>query len=162
MLTRPRLQMDATADRLGRPARRGLVLVALLGYPILVAAWIGLPAVGITGLPWLVVVTSIAAVMTLAGVLLYRFQRSLAQSPEDRLDERQVAVRDRAYLHSYRILSGGVLLGLLAAAIAPDLLDRPLSVSYETMQPLLWAAILYSIILPSAVVAWQERDLDDA
>lgn len=149
-------------DSLSRTGRRALVVSALSGYPIFLGAWFGLPAMGITGVAWAVAVAAIGLATLAAMVALYRFRRSMAQAPEDRLDERQIAVRDHAYLQSYRLFCGGLLLALVAVAIAPDLLDRTLSVTYETIQPLVWAGILYSIILPSAVVAWQEPDLDEA
>jgi tryptophan-rich sensory protein len=90
---------------------------------------------------------------------LYGFQTSMAHVPDAQLDERQIAIRDRAYLVSYRILATFMLLGIFALSIAPDVLDRPLVVTFETMQPLMWGALLYSLILPSAVIAWQEPDL---
>lgn len=145
-----------------RARRRGLVVIALLSYPLLVAAWLGLPAAGVTGIPWAIAVLAASGLMLLSNYGLYAFRRSMAQAPDADLDERQVAVRDRAYLEAYRIFAAIMLLGLLIVGILPDAIDRPLDVTYETVQPFLLGAILYSIILPSAVVAWGEPDLDEA
>jgi len=158
--------MDTHGDALGfaapetpRVVRRALVGAALAGYPVFVAAWIGLPTLGVTGIPWALVVAALGLGVILAAIALYQFRRRMAQSPDRDLDERQIAIRDRAYLVSYRAFSAIVLGGLLVAGILPDVLDRPLAVTFEAVQPVFWGAFLYSIILPSAVVAWQEPDL---
>jgi hypothetical protein len=142
-----------------RSLRRIIVVGVMAGYPAFVAAWVGLPAIGVTGLAWTVVVAGLGLGVLLGALALYQFQTSLAHMPDAQLDERQIAIRDRAYLMSYRILAVIMLLGIFAFSIAPDVLDRPLTITFETMQPLTWGAILYSLILPSAVIAWQEPDL---
>jgi Ca2+/Na+ antiporter len=152
---RARQQPDASP----RSLRRVLVVGVLAGYPLFVAAWVGLPELGVTGLVWTVVVAGLGLGVMLGAFGLYGFQTSMAHVPDAQLDERQIAIRDRAYLVSYRILATFMLLGIFALSIAPDVLDRPLVVTFETMQPLMWGALLYSLILPSAVIAWQEPDL---
>jgi hypothetical protein len=147
------------APETSRPIRRALVGAALAGYPVFVAAWVGLPALGVTGIPWAIVVGALGLGVILAATSLYQFRRRMAQSPDRDLDERQIAIRDRAYLVSYRVFCAIVLVGLLVVGILPDVLDRPLALTFETVQPLFWGAFLYSIILPSAAVAWQEPDL---
>ncbi len=152
---RARHQQDASP----RSLRRILVVGVLAGYPLFVTAWVGLPAIGVTGLVWAIVVAGLGLGVLLGALGLYQFQRSMAHTPDAQLDERQIAIRDRAYLVSYRILATFMLLAIFALSIAPDVLDRPLAVTFETMQPLMWGALLYSFILPSAVIAWQEPDL---
>lgn len=146
---------------LRRPIRRILVVVAMLGYPVLVLAWLGLPAVGVTGLAWAVLVGAIGLAVLLSAATLYLFRRSMAQSPDAMLDERQVRIRDRAYLAAYQVFAGITLIGLLVLGIGGDALDAPVTLTFDVMQPLIWGAILYGMILPSAVVAWQEPDLDE-
>jgi uncharacterized membrane protein len=145
---------------LRRPVRRVLVLVTLLGYPLFVAAWLGLPAAGVTGLAWALVVAAIGFAVIVGAATLYVFRRSMAQAPDAQLDERQVRIRDRAFLVAYQVFAGLTLLGLLVVGIGSDAIDRPITLTYDTMQPLVWGVILYGIILPSAIVAWQEPDLD--
>lgn len=147
-------------ERVPRMGRRFAVAIAMLGFPLFVAAWLGLPALGAPPPVWAVVVGVLGLTVILVDYGLWSFRQSLAQAPEAALDERQVAIRDRAYLESYRILSGVLLLGVLVVGILPDLLDRSLQVTFETIQPVMWGLIHYTIILPSAVVAWREPDLE--
>jgi hypothetical protein len=49
-----------------------------------------------------------------------------------------------------------VLLCLFAAGIAPDLLDRAIVWDTGTLQWYFYGALIISLVLPSAVVAWQE------
>lgn len=52
-----------------------------------------------------------------------------------------------------------VLVALLAVAVLPDILDTPITLDYLTLQWFIMGAILTSVTLPSAVVAWGEPDL---
>jgi len=92
---------------------------------------------------------------------VYEFRSRLAQAPDGDLDERQIQIRDRAYLESYRIYVGVTLIGLVLAAIVPDIVDRPLVLTYDVVQWFVMGAILLSLVLPSAIVAWREPDLAD-
>lgn len=150
-----------TLDSISRGARRSAVIAVMAGYPLLVAAWAGLPALGLPPVVWAIVVGALGLVVLLGSYAIWSFRQRLAQAPDEELDERQIAVRDRAYLDSYRALAGLLVLGLLAATIVPDAIDRPVQLTFETIQPVMWGAILYAIILPSAVVAWREPDLAD-
>ena len=156
--TPPASAVGHPAPELSLTVRRALVFVALAGYPLFVAAWLVLRDV-LPGIAWAAVVAILGLAVLLSAYALYAFRRSMAQAPDDQLDERQVRVRDRAYLDSYRVFSALTLLGLLLFGILPDVLDRPLEVTYETVQPLLWGALLYSLVLPSAFVAWAEPEL---
>lgn len=152
---------STTADaELRRPFRRMLVLVALLGYPLFVLAWLFLPAAGITGLPWAIAVAVLGLAVLMAAAMLYLFRRSMAQAPDAMLDERQVRIRDRAYLTAYQVFAGITLVALLLLGIGADALDTPITLTFDVLQPVIWGTILYGIVLPSAVVAWQEPDLD--
>jgi hypothetical protein len=139
--------------------RRAIVLVAMVGYPAFVAAWVGLPLLGVTGIAWGIAVGVLGLGVLLAALALYQFRRAMAQAPDTQLDERQVRVRDRAYLDAYRVYATVVMLVLLIGAILADGLDQPVALTFDLVQPLIWGAILYGMILPSAVVAWQEPDL---
>jgi hypothetical protein len=147
---------------LPRLVRRVVVAIVLLGYPLLVAAWVGLPMVGVPPLVWALTVGVLALAVIGGAGALYAYRHAMAQAPDSQLDERQIAVRDRAYLSAYRVFVALVLVALLLAGVVPDILDRPLEMTFETVQPLFWGAMLYSIILPSAIVAWQEPDLREA
>lgn len=150
------------ADTLSQGRRRLLVVVALSSYPLFVAAWVGLPLAGVGGVAWVIPVIVLGAIVAGTNWTLYRFRRSMAQAPNELLDERQVAVRDRAYLDSYRIFTALTMVVLIIGGILPDALDRALPLTYDAVQPFVWGGILYGLSLPSAVVAWGEPDLDEA
>lgn len=144
---------------LPRRQRRILVAVALLGYPTsvflwtLAQSWLGLPglAMGILGL-------ALVPAYAYAGWRIYDFRARLAQAPDHDLDERQVRVRDRAYLEAYRIFAGVTLVAVVGLAILPDLLDRPVAFTYDVAQWWVVGTFLVSLLLPSAVVAWNEPE----
>jgi len=154
----------ATAPDLELPrrVRRPLAVVAIIGYPAavffwtLAQSWLGLPPAvgGIAGL-------ALILVSLFAMWRVYEFRSRLAQAPDAQLDERQVQVRDRAYLDSYRIFVAITLVALALAGIIPDLIDRPLALTYDVVNWFVMGGILISLALPSAVVAWREPDLAD-
>jgi hypothetical protein len=81
--------------------------------------------------------------------LLRRQVQQAADLPDDQLDEREIALRDRSCLTAYRVLGGAVALSLLLA-IADDALTPELVHSW--LAPLA-ALALPSAVLPSAVLA---------
>jgi hypothetical protein len=78
-----------------------------------------------------------------------------AQKSVPRPDERQVLVRDRAFVTSYQILSGLLCLGILYATIAGAHWWHP---STNEWKAGLFGSLLLSATLPSAVIAWGEPD----
>ena len=83
--------------------------------------------------------------------------RSIADAPDELLDERQIAVRNTSFRYAYFIL-GYVLLGLMVLMFfGPEL---------QMFQPegndgsyLVIAALFATAALPSMVMAWRERDI---
>jgi hypothetical protein len=139
--------------------RRAIVLAGMAGYPAFVAAWVGLPRLGVTGIPWAIAVAVLGLGVLFASMALYQFRRAMAQAPDTQLDERQIRVRDRAYLDAYRVFALLVMVVLVVGGIAADALDQRVELTFDLVQPLIWGAILYGMILPSAAVAWREPDL---
>ena len=153
----------AAGDRgheFSREGRRILVVFASLGIPATLYAAFGmeqgyvLVEGGLRGL----IVGGLAIVTLVTWLFLYRFRASLAQAPDDRLDERQVQVRDRAYLDGYRIFAVLVVAGLLLLGILPQIAGHPVELSFQVVLPFLLGAILYAFLIPSAVVAWTEPE----
>ena len=134
----------------------GLVLTSLGSYwPTLKTNLNLSPDVG-------VIVYSITAIFViLAMVGCYSFLRiavrSIADAPDELLDERQIAVRNTSYRYAYFILSY-VLMGLMVLMFfGPEL---------QMFQPegndgsyVVIAAILATAALPSMVLAWREKDI---
>jgi hypothetical protein len=134
----------------------GLVLTSLGSYwPTLKTNLNLSPDVG-------VIVYSITAIFViLAMVGCYSFLRiavrSIADAPDELLDERQIAVRNTSYRYAYFILSY-VLMGLVVLMFfGPEL---------QMFQPegndgsyVVIAGLFASAALPSMVMAWRERDI---
>lgn len=138
--------------------RRRLTIVGIYAsYPLIVAAtfhheaqWAGLPA-----LTALIFLTA-----SWAGVFLFmRMGRFwlLGNAPDGQLDEREVQMRLRAYHASYVTLVSLVFAGLVLWSLGVDLID-PLQLDYVRISALIWGLFLYGLTLPTAMIAWMERD----
>jgi hypothetical protein len=88
----------------------------------------------------------------------------VADLPDEDIDERQVALRDRTYLVAYRVLSVSVAWLLLAAYIVADAsATRVVSsaVAEWVMSDALFVVMPLVLFLPSAVLAWYSDDEHD-
>jgi hypothetical protein len=86
---------------------------------------------------------------------LRRLVQEAADLPDDRLDEREIAVRDRSYLEAYRLLGGAVGASLVLAMVDDAVGDVVQSWNGA------WAALLLlSAVLPSAVLAYRQHSDD--
>ena len=134
----------------------GMVLTSMGSYwPTLKTNLNLSPGVGL-------IVYSVTAIFIIfAVVVCYSFLRiavrSIADAPDELLDERQIAVRNTSFRYAYFIL-GYVLLGLMVLMFfGPEL---------QMFQPegndgsyLVIAALFATAALPSMVMAWRERDI---
>lgn len=118
-----------------------------------------LPLFSVIGL--LMVAASFLAFAVLAGS---SFQRQ-AQEPDAKLDERELAQRNRAAYRAFAVLAGIVALGLLYMDLRLDFADRiPLWAPTEQAHwnALFWGAIILGLTLPAAFLAWEkEPPLED-
>lgn len=157
----PRLVFGAWCDlTVPRRRRRQVVTVALSAYP---AFMLEEALLGTTQVPTILRVVAAAAILTVMFATLRRvvtYQNALARQPDAALDERQISVRDRAYLVAYRWFALAVLGCLLGARIGVEVHVAP-GLWTELIPVVLWGALVYSIVLPSAVVAWQTPDSVD-
>jgi magnesium-transporting ATPase (P-type) len=109
-----------------------------------------------------IVVYSVTAIFVIfAMVLVYSFLRiavrSIADAPDELLDERQIAVRNTSFRYAYFIL-GYILMGLMVMMLfGPEL---------QMFQPegndgsyVVIATLFACAALPSMVMAWRERDI---
>lgn len=134
----------------------GLVLTSLGSYwPTLKTSLNLTPEVG-------VLVYSVTAIFVIFAVVgVYSFLRiavrSIADAPDELLDERQIAVRNTSFRYAYFILSY-ILLGLMVLVLfGPEL---------KMFQPegndgsyVVIATLFACASLPSMVMAWREKDI---
>jgi hypothetical protein len=108
------------------------------------------------------IVFSVTAIFVIfAMVLGYSFLRiavrSIADAPDELLDERQIAVRNTSFRYAYFILSY-VLMGLMVLMFfGPEL--QMFQPNGDDGSYLVIAALFASATLPSMVMAWRERDI---
>lgn len=135
------------ADRLQRRVRRRTIAVAAVLAAGAIAAALAADA---GRLAWLV---AAALPFWLAAFLLNLSLRGIFELADDRLDEHQVAVRDRAYKTAYGFtLVFLVVIATVATALAPD---RTGLFSIAVF------AFLTSALAPRLVAAWTLDDGDD-
>ena len=134
----------------------GMVLISMGSYwPTLKTNLNLSPEVG-------VIVYSVTAIFVIFAVIVcYSFLRiavrSIADAPDELLDERQITVRNTSFRYAYFIL-GYILMGLMVLMFfGPEL---------QMFQPegndgsyLVIAALFATAALPSMVMAWRERDI---
>lgn len=151
-----RQMADTRFDVVRSPGRRRALAVALLVALGLTSTlyWLGNSLLG-----------TVVLVLAVGLWLVLRVAvRTLADLPEEYLDERQERVRNQAYLESYRILSTVVVLAVMGVMLAyivsgsdPDSVSIELTL--DRVQAVFWAVIGLSLSLPSILVAWRERDI---
>ena len=134
----------------------GLVLTSLGSYwPTLKTNLNLTPEVGVL----VYSVTAIFIIFAVVGCysLLRIAVRSIADAPDELLDERQIAVRNTSFRYAYFILSYVLMALMVLMFFGPEL---------QMFQPegndgsyVVIAAIFASATLPSMVMAWRERDI---
>ena len=133
----------------------GLVLTALGSYWPAMKSEFGSSGVSL-------VVYSILAIsvifFVLGGYSLLRISvRSIADAPDELLDERQVVVRNTSYRYAYYAM-GYLLLGLLLLMFFGPQLQMFQSEGNDGSFLMIAALFAYSS-MPSMVMAWRERDI---
>lgn len=141
------LNGQALSSWRSRPRRRLLVLMAgislllfLLGTPTQrpLVSGVGLLAYGVT------------------AVMLRITTRGVADYPDGVLDERQVVVRNAAYLNAYRAIGG--LIALLAIGFVCARILGGGALAADWVEQALFSLLFSAIVAPSCVVAWTEKE----
>lgn len=151
-----RLMNDTTFQAL-RTARARLALaVAMIALIVIIpATWV-----------WLGAIPGLVAVV--AGIvvwwLLRMSVRLIADLPEQYLDERQLDLRNRSYVESYRYFAGLIILlasaGLLAfIVLGEDPNTWKIALSYNALMGLFWMLEAAALSIPSIVLALRDREL---
>jgi hypothetical protein len=152
--------------QLPRATARALLIALYTLYPIGCAlqlapgAAAGSATFSMVGLG--LVALAVAAFIVLAGSSLQR----QAQEEEPRLDERELAERNRAAYRAYSVFSGVVLLGMIYLMLRQDLIDSGkldlwAPTTSEHWNALFWGFIMLSLTLPAAVLAFQKAEPEE-
>ena len=148
-----------------RPQRNRRVLVVLMAVGLVLTAlgsyWPAMKSeFGSSGVS--LVIYSILAIcvifLVLGGYSLLRISvRSIADAPDELLDERQVVVRNTSYRYAYYAM-GYLLLGLLLLMFFGPQLQMFQSEGNDGSFLMIATLFAYSS-MPSMVMAWRERDI---
>lgn len=138
---------------------RGLTGFGLLAYPA--GAIIQLVMPDTTPEPGLVMGEIAGFGLILLALLAFAFiapsslQRIVGEQA-GKLDEFELDMRRRANAMAYQIFTVLTFLGLLYFGIASDSerLNLWMPSSFDHWNAIIWAAILYAFVLPTAVLAW--------
>lgn len=131
-------------------ARRVLTVVWILAVALVIA-------LSVVGNPTGVV---IGIALLVGSIALLRLSvASMADIPEELVDERIVAVRNRAYWLAYVIVSTAVALTGLAAWIAADAAATRWQPGPDQLQAFFWGVTGLTAGLPSAILAWTETEI---
>jgi polyferredoxin len=108
------------------------------------------------------VVYSVAAVFVILAVIGgYSFLRiavrSIADAPDELLDERQIAVRNTSFRYAYFIFGYMVLGFMVLMMLGPEL--QMFKAEGNDGSYLVIATLFTCAALPSMVMAWRERDI---
>jgi hypothetical protein len=149
-----------------RPQRNRRVLVLLMALGLVLTSmgsyWPTLKTNLNLGSDAGVVVYSVTAIFVILAVVGgYSFLRiavrSIADAPDELLDERQIAVRNTSFRYAYFIFGYAILALMLLMMLGPEL---------QMFQPegndgsyVLIATLFACAALPSMVMAWRERDI---
>ena len=133
----------------------GLVLTALGSYRPALKSDFG--SSGVALVVYLILAISVIFIV-LGGYSLLRISvRSIADAPDELLDERQVVVRNTSYRYAYYAM-GYLLLGLLLLMFFGPQLQMFESEGNDGRFLMIASLFAYSS-LPSMVMAWRERDI---
>lgn len=143
---------DHSRDRLRTPGARRALVIAMT---VLIIA---LPVVSIT-----VDYTAALLVVVPAGLTLLLLRssvRTIADLPDEYLDERQIALRNLAYLKAYRLLAAGAVL-LVATAMVfghPGSGTEELVLTWDQVNGFFWFTLTATLALPSMIFALSDTE----
>jgi hypothetical protein len=136
--------------------RRLGVLANLFSYPV--GLWFTEPTMD---QPLKSIGTFLAVLLWLVsfGYLFYRTDLwTFGNAPDNQLDERQNIVRNYAYRYAYILLSTAALGLSLYFMMAIDN-HWWLPINYGQASTLFFSLLFLVLILPSAIIAWREREV---
>ena len=147
--------------RLSLSARRALVVAMYGGYAAYMllrglAGWLDSGAFGIAG------IAALVGCLAAAWALLYQTPYwNWGNAPDGSLDERELAVRNRSYRVAYSAYAAITLLSVVYVSIAIDHPSLWLPRTYDEVSRIVWGLILTSATLPSVLLAWDDRPVEE-
>ena len=145
--------------------RRGAVVAAFAGFPVLNIGYAALVSTGLVPTAmWGPVAVALLAITFLGVVAIYGWGQGRIGERHGELDERQRTVVDRALITAYGVLTAAVVLVLGVVALYLSFVG-PITLDMATLTPWIIAVGLYVPFLPFAALAWIEADApadDDA
>jgi hypothetical protein len=150
----------SSSAELGQASRRIVIALVYVGYG-LVAFTVASEKFDHLVLPS--IQTLVIGILAWLGVwLISRMSRHWrwGQAPDAMLDEREIAVRLRAYYLSYVLFNSIVFLSLIALSFVTDLKIMT-EIGYSQISAVLWGVFLVGWTLPSAILAWIDRAVSD-
>jgi hypothetical protein len=149
-----------------RPQRNRRVLVLLMALGLVLTSmgsyWPTLKTNLNLGSEVGVLVYSVTAIFVILAVLGgYSFLRiavrSIADAPDELLDERQIAVRNTSFRYAYFIFGYVILALMLLMMLGPEL--QMFQSEGNDGSYVVIATLFACAALPSMVMAWRERDI---
>jgi hypothetical protein len=134
-----------------------VVAIALLGYPVAVAALVGLKHTGLN--KWLILAVFLLVVVpTVAAIFVsYSYARGRIDGRRAKLDERDLALRQQAYAMSHRVLAA-ILIVAAAVTVIYLTSGNVLRLDGNNILPATMWVVVFIPALPSMMLAWIETD----
>jgi len=145
-------------DRLSRRTRRILAIGTLVGLPAMFAwssFWL---TTDVSSLVWGPVSLALIGLTVVGAIVLYRFVRNRADLPGHGLDERQLRLRDQAWVMSYQVLSAVVIAVVAFVGVQVLGLGNELTIDASVANALVLCLATLVPLLPVTSLAWVEPD----
>jgi uncharacterized membrane protein len=143
---------------LRRPARRLAVVGAFGGFPLMQLGYLLLVVPGrLSSAVWAPIAIALFSITLLGVFAIYGYGMGRIGTPTKLADERQRAMRDRALITSYGVVTTVVSLALGGLALLA--LEGPLVIGWDALLPVFIGAGLYLPVLPFAALAWTDPDV---
>lgn len=140
---------QAASPSLG--ARRQLVIAWVVALLLMVAAIVVFRS------PIVTVIALVPACFTIWRLRLA--VHTMADLPDAAIDERMLQVRNAAYRLAYVIVASVATTLLLIGSLASDIPRLQWQPAPHHIEAALWFFIVLTIALPSAILAWTEREI---
>lgn len=144
-------------DGLSQRSRRVICIATMAGLPAMFGWYAFWHGTGASSLLWGPVSFLLILVTLVGALILYSFVRDRSNR-DARLDERQLQLRDRAWILCYEFLSVLVVSTVLILGVLVLGLGKTVTLDGSTVTALVICAGVLIPLLPVAALAWVEPD----